>query len=148
MVPSATVTVAMGSSSQRPAQPVWCRLTSFTPAPAISVMKAATISRAPAAMPQVPMCTVTCVSLRPSRRSMSPLALAARALSCSGLVILSAMSRAPLGCDELLGVLGEDLVDALGLHAVVDVVVHGDDRGEAAGAEAAGDLQGELAVLR
>src|SRR5512141_2408434 len=106
-------------------------------------MKAATTSRAPAAMPQVPMCTVTCVSLRPERRSIEPLASSARALSWSGLVILSTMSGAPLGRDRLLGVLGEDLVDARRLHAVMDVVVDGDDGSQPARAEAAGDLERE-----
>ena len=31
-------------------------------------------------------------------------------------------SRAPFGHERLLGVLGEDLADALGLHAVMDVI--------------------------
>src|SRR5664280_2053389 len=147
IVPSASVTVAMGSSSQRPAQPVWCRLTEVTPAFDISVMNAATTSRAPAAMPQVPMWTVTWDSLRPWRRSMSALAFSAIAINWSGLVILSAMSGAPLREHGLLGVLRQDRVHALGLDAVVDVVVHGDDGGETASAEAARDLEREHAVL-
>src|SRR5574340_1108043 len=46
-----------------------------------------------------------------------------------------------------VAVLVDQLADLAGLHSSIDVVVHGEDGGEAAGADAAHDFQAEVAVL-
>src|SRR5512139_3247798 len=131
----------MGSAEQSPAQPVVTIWTSLSPRLRTSLPKAARTGIAPAARPQVPMCTSTRARKGvPSKPR--PFRASSRRLRSSPAVSAGTSGRLalPVPLDDLRNVLDRELP--------VDLGADRDRGGEAAAADAADGLQREEPILR
>src|SRR5512136_2149489 len=138
--------VIMGSALQSPAQPDVVTMTSWMLALLISSRSASMMSRAPAAMPQVPMWTVTRARPSLSRMVIRDLVFSRifarswmRSLVLPAIRGVSFPSR---GFRFL--VLVQDRPDLPDRGVTVVLAVHDDDRADGAAAEAGDRLEREL----
>src|SRR5574344_57752 len=139
-----TTTSTVGSDWQSPMQPVWRMSTFVRPFAASVSTRAVNVSFAPAAMPQVPMPTMTCTSLLELSRISIAFCFSPRILRRSSNVSLAMM----IFSLTLLAIFFDDGGHVALVELAVDLAVDDRDRRKAAAAEAAHGLDREHSVGR